>query len=544
MLTLEQKIGQMVMVGFPGLEPPAYILDWLREGRIGGVILFGRNVESPAQLAALTSACHQAAAENPALPPILISIDQEGGVVARLRESAGFLESPGAMALSASRSEKLTEDMSAALASELRALGINWNYAPAVDITHDINNASIGTRSPGADPAWVSRVAAAMIRGFQRGGVAATAKHFPGIGNTPVDTHLALAVVSGSVEFLWEQDLVPFRAAVEVGVDSVMVGHVKFEALDPEHPSTLSPVVIGRLLRQEMGFTGVACTDCMEMKAVSNHYGAGESAVLAALAGIDIVLFSHTRAMQEAAYDALLEAARSGRLPMARIDEANARIAALKAKVAVTAPPDLSAIRRPEHVELASRAARAGVALLKNKGLLPLNLSDPGVGVVEFASYLDDEALARGEDSILGALLRARGAAFISLRQSDLASHQTSESIPVAGASEERRAISEVGAQRTEPLQNAYAVVEQCDTLVLCTRSAHLNPDQLAAARELIRRAKRAILVALRNPYDAAVLPEAQTILCTCGDSKPSLEAAIDALSGAFQPGGRLPVTM
>lgn len=553
MLTLEQKIGQMVMVGFPGLEPPAYILDWLREGRIGGVILFARNVESPAQLAALTAACHQAAANQ---PPILISIDQEGGIVARLRESAGFTESPGAMALSASGSEQLAEEMSAALASELRALGINWNYAPAVDITHDIDNASIGTRSPGADPAWVSKIAAAQIRGFRRGGAASTAKHFPGIGNTPIDTHLALAVVSGSVEFLWKQDLVPFRAAVQAGVDAVMVGHVKFEALDPEHPSTLSPAVVTGLLRREMGFTGVACTDCMEMKAVSNHYGAGESAVLAALAGIDIVLFSHTRAMQEAAYDALLEAAHSGRLPMARIDEANARIAALKAKHAVTTPRDLSAIRRPEHLELAARAARAGVVLLKGGDLLPLDLSDPGVGVIEFAGYLDDEALARGGDSTFGALLRARGAACASLRQGELGSpHPTTpstsgkggaESTSVAGASEERQAsdLHAVLSPQSSSLHQAYALAERCDTLVLCTRSAHLNPDQLATARDLLDRAKRVIVVALRNPYDAAALPEADAILCTCGDSRPSLVAALDALSGAFQPSGRLPVTI
>jgi beta-N-acetylhexosaminidase len=244
MLSIEEKIGQKCMVGFHGTEPPDYILEWLSSARIGGVILFSRNIHTPEQVAKLTSACHAAARH-----PILIGIDQEDGTVARLHE--GFTQSPGAMALGAAGSEALAYQMSHVLGRELRALGINWNYAPVVDITHDINNPSVGRRSLGSDEAAVSRLAAAEVRGFQDSGVVSSAKHFPGLGNTPDDTHEALAVISGSVDYLWEHDLIPFRAVVKAGVATVMTTHVKFEALDSEYPATLSPEIVTKLLREE-----------------------------------------------------------------------------------------------------------------------------------------------------------------------------------------------------------------------------------------------------------------------------------------------------
>ncbi len=319
MLSLEEKIGQMCMVGFHGLQPPDYILDWLAIGRIGGVILFSRNIESPAQVAALTRACHDAAKS-----PILVAIDQEGGSVARLHD--GFTQSPGAMALGAAGSDDLAFRVSKMLATEMHTLGINWDYAPVLDIAYDISNPSVGTRSLGTDKHDVSRLASAEIRGFQAGGVAACAKHFPGLGNTPVDTHEALAVIDVPFDFLLENDLVPFRLAIEVGVATMMMTHVTFSALDTQYPASLSPAVTETLLRDKLGFTGVATTDCMEMRAVSDHYTPGESAVLAALAGQDLILFSHTRASQEAAYEGLLTAAQSGRLSLDRIDQSVTRI--------------------------------------------------------------------------------------------------------------------------------------------------------------------------------------------------------------------------
>ncbi|MGD2142785.1 MAG: glycoside hydrolase family 3 protein, partial [Candidatus Bathyarchaeota archaeon] len=280
-LSLDEKIGQMLVVGFHGLEPPEHILRWLTEGRIGGVILFARNIENPKQVAKMTRACYKAAKN-----PILIAIDQEGGVVARLRK--GFTESPGAMALGVANSEELALNVSTVLGTEMKTLGINWNLAPAVDLTHNIHNPSVGVRSLGTDPERVAKLGVAQVCGFQRAGVAATAKHFPGKADTPVDPHVKLPVIDGSLDKIRETDLVPFKAVSEAGVAAMMITHVQFKALEPKYPSTLSPKIIQGLLRKELGFTGLVSTDCMEMKAVTDEYGPGESAVLAAIAGANI----------------------------------------------------------------------------------------------------------------------------------------------------------------------------------------------------------------------------------------------------------------
>jgi len=515
-LSLEEKIGTMLAVGFEGLEPPAYILDWLAAGRVGGLILFHRNVSSPQQLADLTAACHAAAPR-----PLLLSIDQEGGRVARLRSDAGFSESPGALALGAADSEALAERVSAALAAELRALGFNWNLAPVVDIAHS-ENPVIGTRTLGDDPVRVGALAAAQIRGFQGAGVAATAKHFPGHGNTPVDTHVAMARVDLPLDELWDHDLLPFRAAVAAGVDTVMATHVTFTTLDAEYPATLSPAVLQGVLRGRVGYEGLVCTDCMEMRAIHDHYGPGESAVLAALAGADVIFFSHTRAYQEEAYDALLAAARSGRLPLARVDAAAGRVQALAARRALAAArPPLSVVGSGPHQALMREAARAGTVLLRDDiGLLPLRPEGrPRAALVEFASYMESAAMEQGYDTGLARLARAR--------------------LPQLACA----ALSPADVD-TNALAHASQLAAGADVLVLATRSAHLWPEELAQAQALMQAAPRTILVCLANPYDAAALPGASAVLCTCGDSVPSLEAAADALLGRFTPSGRLPVAL
>jgi len=512
-LTLEEKIGQMLVVGFHGHEPPQHIIEWLREGRVGGVILFARNIDTPEQVAELTGNLHNAAGR-----PILVAIDQEGGVVARLRE--GFTESPGAMALGAADDPRLTEEVSTVLAAEMRALGINWNLAPAIDLTHNIHNPSVGVRSLGSDPLHVKRHALAQIRGFQGADVAATAKHFPGKANTPVDPHVMLPVIEGPLEDMWGTDLVPFRAVCDAGVASVMITHVQFKALEPVYPSTLSPAIIQGLLRRDIGYRGLVTTDCMEMKAVTDAYGPGESAVLAAKAGINVVLFSHTREHQEAAYDALLDAARNGRLPMEQIDYSIDRIIEMKRRFAADKRPPITVIRQPKHLETMGRAARAGTVLLRDApGLLPL-VPETRVALIEFASSLEKEGLEQERETAFTILLRKR---FPSLEAVWMDPSRPTE----------------------RQLEHAERLAESSDTLVLATRNAHLCPAQLDSARRLLAAWKPCVLVCLRNPYDAGAL-EADSVLLTLGDATPSLEAAAEALVGAYKPAGRLrvPLTM
>lgn len=511
MSSLREKVGRMLLVGFEGLRAPDYILEWLAEGRIGGIILFARNVDTPAQLAELVRSLQTAAKHPP-----LISIDQEGGIVARLRE--GFSESPGAMALGAANSEALAEQVAAALGAELHALGINFNLAPVVDIGHDSSNPVISTRTLGAEAARVSRLAVAQVRGFQSAGVGACAKHFPGHGNTPTDSHVSLPVVSGSLDFLWETDLIPFRAVVEAGIASVMISHVKFEALDPDYPSTMSPVIITGLLRDEIGFEGLIVTDCMEMQAITQNYGAGESAVLAALAGVDAMFFSHTREYQEAAFNALLQAAESGRLSMMQIDAANARLDAFTRQFPAVDPAGLSAIRQPDHLRVCRTAAEAGTVLYAAaEGLLPLHPENQSISVIEFALQLGPGAADHRDPSGLAALLREQAPSIlhIALTPSD---------------------------PRPSAIEQARQMARDAGVTIVATRSAHLIPRQRELAQELLDLAATSVLLCLRNPYDVEVLTGVDAILCTCGDGTPSLQAAIDALLGRFTPTGRLPV--
>ena len=513
MLSLQEKIGQMLVTGFHGHTPPDHILNWLRQGRIGGVILFARNIDTPEQVAELTKALHEAARR-----PILVAIDQEGGVVARLRD--GFTESPGAMALGAADAPRLTEEVSAVLATEMRALGINWNLAPAIDLTHYIHNPSVGVRSLGSDPLHVKRHALAQVLGFQGAGVAATAKHFPGKANTPMDPHVELPVIEGPLDDMWDTDLVPFRAVSDAGVAAGMLTHVQFKALEPEYPSTLSPAIIQGLLRRDIGYRGLVTTDCMEMKAVTDAYGPGESAVLAAKAGANVVLFSHTREHQEAAYDALLDAAHIGRLPMEQIEYSVDRITEMKRRFAADKRPPPTVIRQPKHLETMEKAARAGTVLLRDApGLLPLGPMTR-VAVIEFASSLEKVGLERGRETAFTALLRDR--------------------FPRLEA-----ALMDPSSPTGWQLKQADRLAEAADTLVLATRNAHLYPAQLDAARRLIAAGKPCVLVCLRNPYDAGAL-EAGSVLLTLGDAAPSLEAAAEALVGGYEPAGRLrvPLTM
>jgi beta-N-acetylhexosaminidase len=515
--SLEEKVGQMLGVGFDGLEAPEYALEWLRTGRAGTVLLFGRNIEAPEQVAALTKMCHEAAKY-----PLLIGIDQEGGLVTRLFEADGFTESPGAMVLGAANRPGIAQAVARILAREMLAVGINWTFAPVVDLVHDIANPSVSTRAFGNDPASVGRLAAAQAGGFQMVGVAATAKHFPGLGNTPVDTHEALAVINDSLATLRGRDLLPYRDVIAANVAAVMTTHVKFPELDADYPATLSPIIIRDLLRGELGYRGLICTDDMEMRAIMDHYGAGEAAVLAALAGVDVILFSHTRALQEEAYAALLKAAQSGRLPLTLIDAALTRIATVKARFPARTGGNLSVIQQPENMHFMESIAKAGIVAVHHavEGLLPLS-SQPvdQIGLIEFAAWYDSAVVERGEPGTFAQILR---------QQFD---GVDTVSFPPGGT------YAEVMAAQ------ALKIAREKQVVILATRNAHLIPRQRELAARIIEQAAgRVILLALRNPYDIHVLPPTAIAWCTCGDSRPSLRAVTRLLADGQQPGGKLPV--
>lgn len=514
MQTLEQRAGQLFLFGFEGLSAPEHILAWLREGRLGGVILFSRNVASPSQLAELTHSLHSASPT-----PIFIAIDQEGGTVARLRE--GFTEAPSALALAKTGNPAHVETSYRLLGEEMRQLGINWDYAPVVDITYNRDNPTVGTRSFGTNAHDVAHYARYAVRGLQGAGVLACAKHFPGLGDTATDTHLALATLDTPLEHLLAHDLEPYRAVIAEGVGSIMTTHTRFTQLDDTYPATLSPVIVARLLREGLGYDGYITSDCMEMKAISANFGAGESAVLAVLAGIDSVLVSHTRPAQEAAYDAVMHALRDGRISEAHLNASLARRERLLARFAIAHTPSAQGIRSVERVATMRTIAREAIAVVRQ--VQPLTLDD-GVLLVEFASVADSEVMEKGGQSSLKRLLDER----------ELAPRYAA----LLPASDEptRRILQALNLGDNDTpdlltLEEVVTMAKQARVVVIATRNAHLIPSQAQRARAIAEASSRVIHVCLRNPYDDNLLPSAEAVLCTFGDSEPSLSAVLDALN-------------
>jgi len=312
---------------FPGTSAPRWLLRALERG-LAGVTLFGPNVTG--DTAVLTASLRAASPSEP-----VIAIDEEGGDVTRVAYAAGSAY-PGNAALGVVDDVALTRDVYLAMGRDLMRLGINTNLAPCADVLAAGGSPAIGTRSFGADPHLVARHVAAAVTALQRAGVAAAAKHFPGHGSTEADSHLVPATVPGLVTDLRTRDLPPFEAAIAAGVLAVMPGHLRMPELTGDLPASLSPAAVTDLLRGELGFSGVVISDALEMKAVSAVFGIPEAAVLAAAAGVDLLCLGRDtdKAMYHAVRSALAEAVTSGRLAGTRLEEAAARVAALRAWLA------------------------------------------------------------------------------------------------------------------------------------------------------------------------------------------------------------------
>ncbi|MER7417549.1 glycoside hydrolase family 3 N-terminal domain-containing protein [Micromonospora peucetia] len=358
--------------GFVGVAPPPWICRWLAEG-LGSVVLFARNVVAPEQVAALTATLR---AQR---PDVIVAIDEEAGDVTRI-ESARGSSRPGNFALGAVDDPALTEEVARDLGADLAALGITLNYAPDADVNSNPANPVIGVRAFGAEPALVARHTAAWVRGLQAGGVAACAKHFPGHGDTRVDSHHDLPRITADRARLDAVELAPFQAAVAAGVQAVMTGHLLVPALDPELPATLSGRILGGLLRDELGFSGVVVTDAVEMRAVADRYGFAGAAVRALAAGADAICIGGEHADEDSARllrDAIVAAVVAGDLPEERLTEAAKRVGQLAAWT-VAARADRSPRPWPT-------AAGSAVGLAAARRALRVTTAPAGVGVLPLA---------------------------------------------------------------------------------------------------------------------------------------------------------------
>jgi beta-N-acetylhexosaminidase len=327
-VSLRREIGQLLIGSLPGQTIPREMKSLAREFELGGVILFARNIEAPEQVAELA---HDAQQLVPAVP-LWVSVDQEGGRVARLK--APFTEWPPMATLGRRGDDALARRFAAALAAELRAVGITLDYAPVLDIHTNPKNPVIGDRALSDDAAMVARLGAAIIDELQRNGVAACGKHFPGHGDTSVDSHLELPLVEHPPDRIRRVECVPFAAAVKAGVAFIMTAHVLVPSLDEARPATLSPHIVQTMLREELGFEGVILSDDLEMKAIAATYSVPDAAVQAIAAGCDgLLICSGNIEVQAVTLEALVHGVESGRIPFKRLEDAQKRLRVAKERL-------------------------------------------------------------------------------------------------------------------------------------------------------------------------------------------------------------------
>jgi beta-N-acetylhexosaminidase len=510
-MALEQKVGQVFMLGFEGTTLTAGNRALIHDLHLGGVTLFARNIDNAQQLARLDAELQTIA--DPV--PLFVSVDQEGGLVVRVTDGATIF--PGNMALGATGDPALARRTAQAQAAELLAMGVNMNLAPVVDVNTNPLNPVIGVRAFGSDPAAVSQFATAAVDGLQTAGVSAVAKHFPGHGDTAVDSHLDLPVVPHPLQRLDSIEFEPFRAAIQAGVEGIMTAHVYLPSVEPEpdRPATLSRAVLSGLLRERLGYTGLILTDALDMGAIKRDRPAAAAAVEAFQAGADLLLVAgitrEDRAHLAEGPPALLAAVRSGAVSEERLDASVLRVLEAKARRGILARPAASAgdiLGSREHRGLALEVARRAITLQRDDShTLPLWPSQRLLVVVPDAptrSEVQDDRLA---SSLLEAVRRLAPAAS--------------------------------GAGPTEAVQRA--ATSGVDAVVLGTYDLAQDPAQLALAQALSATGKPVVAVALRGPYDAAAAPFLPTVLAAYGDRPVHLQAAAEALFGQLTPAGKAP---
>jgi beta-N-acetylhexosaminidase len=360
-MSFRRHAGQLAIAGFAGHAIPADLKSLAREFDLGGIILFARNIAEPAQVADLAREAQELARDL----PLWVSVDQEGGRVARLKRP--FTEWPPMITLGRSGDDRLAERFARALAAELKAVGITLDYAPVLDILTNPANPVIGDRALAERAEDVARLGRIIIRTLQDAGVAACGKHFPGHGDTSVDSHFELPLVEHPPDRIEAVELVPFRAAIEARVASIMTAHILLTALDADRPATLSPVIVSGMLREALGYDGLILSDDLEMKAIAGRHGIAEATVAAIAAGCDAVLMcGESQDAQATALEAVIRAVEDGTLARTRVDNALATHRAVKARfLSGRRPPQPLAgealkavLGRDEHQAVADDMAR------------------------------------------------------------------------------------------------------------------------------------------------------------------------------------------
>ena len=514
-LSLEEKVGQLMMFGFKEQTIPDHIKEFIVNHNLGGIIHFSRNIVEPNQIRELNEELQELAKKSASGSELLISLDQEGGSVARLNK--GVSVSPGNMALGATANPDLAEKAALIMGEELRAVGFNVNLAPCVDVNNNPQNPVIGVRSYGSEPKLVGDMGEAAIKGFQKH-LLAVAKHFPGHGDTHVDSHLSLPTIEHSWERLKQIELPPFEQAIQSGVGGILAAHVLFPALEPDPtlPATLSPNVLTKLLREELGFQGLIFTDCMEMEAITKQYTMGEAAVLAIKAGIDIVLVSHTPERQKEAYWAVVEAVKSGRISMERIDQSIERINRAKERL-VSLGDQPCAIGQASNLKVMEEIVEASITVVQDKGNLPLRCQD--VLVVETVA----QATSIAEERILG-------------------TSSLTEALRRAGLTVQGE---QVGLTCTiEDKKRLVDLATNLPLVIVVSQDAHRYEGQSELIQEIIKVAQEVIVIGARTPYELNFFSEVSTYIAVYSNREIVWQPVVNLLTGKIKAKGKLPVSL
>ncbi|MFB7323078.1 glycoside hydrolase family 3 protein [Streptomyces sp. NPDC056190] len=536
-MTLEEKVGQLFVMrvyGHSATAPTQADIDanlkeigvrtaaeLIAKYRVGGIIYFAwaNNTQNPHQIADLSNGIQQAALGQPRGLPLLVATDQEHGIVCRVGKPATLF--PGAMAIGAGGSPADAHTLGRISGAELRALGINQDYSPDADVNVNPANPVIGVRSFGADPDAVAGLVAAEVKGYQSSKVAATAKHFPGHGDTATDSHYGFPVITHSRE-LWEKlDAVPFRAAIKAGIDSIMTAHIQFPALDDSgDPATLSHPVLTGILRGELGYDGVVVTDSLGMDGVRTKYGDDRVPVLALKAGVDQLLNPPSL---DVAWNAVLSAVRAGELTEARLDESILRILRMKAKLGLLDDPYVSqadvdrVVGIGTHLAAADRVAERTTTLLANEGrLLPLSPRSHNKLLVVGADPASPSGTTGPPTGVLAAALTELGF--------------------------QATALSTGTAPSAATIDKAVAAAQDADAVVVGTYNVTAGSSQKTLVQRLVATGRPVIAVAIRNPYDIAHLPTVPAHLAAYSWTDVELRAAARVIAGQVRPHGRLPV--
>ncbi|MFI1471135.1 glycoside hydrolase family 3 protein [Streptomyces wuyuanensis] len=538
-MSLEEKVGQLFVMrvyGHSATAPDQADIDanlkeigvrtaaeLIERYHVGGIIYFvwAHNTRDPQQIAELSNGIQRAGLAQATPIPLMISTDQEHGIVARVGKPATLV--PGAMALGADGSRSDAREAARIAGTELAAMGIRQNYAPVADVNVNPANPVIGVRSFGSDPQAVAGLVASQVRGYQSAGIAATSKHFPGHGDTVSDSHYSLPTIHHTREEWSELDAPPFRAAIAAGIRSIMTAHIVVPALDPsEDPATLSRPILTGILREELGYDGVVVTDALDMAGVRQKYGDDRVPVLALKAGCDQLLNPPNLGV---AWNAVLQAVRSGELTEQRIEESILRILLLKTELGLFRNPFVTregvdrTVGKRSHLATADRIAQETTTLLADPaGLLPLSRRSHRNVLVVGADPASPSGTTGPPTTTLAKAFTELGFTATAL---------STGITPTAAKIEE-----------------AVAATAGKDVVVVGTYNVSASSPQRTLVSRLAATGVPVVTVAIRNPYDIAQLTGSgfAASLATYSWTDVELRAAVRVIAGRAEPGGRLPV--